>query len=202
MTDDIIKLDNSNIRAKADYLSMVSEDGWLIKAVPIEYRDKTICETAIDNADIQITDNYSILSLIPCELRDRDMCLRAIKKDGAAIRDVPEDVKTYEMCYLAIQENGKELDMVPLQFRDEKMCLAAVSDDGVAILAVSEALRTEELWRIALRTRPEFITSMPNRFRTQELYVYLCRHAQKAQIDFSYIRKAFPERIIADTKMG
>jgi len=66
--------------------------------------------------------------------------LAVVRQRGIAIKYIPEEFKTEEMCLVAVRKNGFALEYVPEKFKTEKMCLVAVQQDGDVLEFVPEAI--------------------------------------------------------------
>jgi hypothetical protein len=56
---------------------------------------------------------------------------------------VPEELKTAELCLLAVESNDRALQYVPEKFKTLKLCLAAVEQNGHVFKCVPEKLREQ-----------------------------------------------------------
>lgn len=53
--------------------------------------------------------------------------LTAVKNNGDALQDVPDELKTYDMCLLAVSRSeGEALEHVPEQYKTYELCLEAL----------------------------------------------------------------------------
>jgi hypothetical protein len=48
-------------------------------------------------------------------------------------QDVPDALKTPELCLVAVQNEGEALEYVPEALKTPELCLAAVQNDGKAL---------------------------------------------------------------------
>ena len=76
--------------------------------------------------------------------------LDEVKKDGFNLRFVPEELRTKELCELAVKDEALTLQYVPEELRTYKLCYVAIKNDGTTLEFVPEELRTKELCDIAL----------------------------------------------------
>lgn len=60
------------------------------------------------------------------------------------LENVPESLKTPELCQIAVQEQARTLEYVPEALKMLELCLMAVRKDGYALEYVPESLRTPE----------------------------------------------------------
>jgi hypothetical protein len=66
------------------------------------------------------------------------------------LEHVPKDMRTKEMCRIAVAQNGWALCHVPQALRDELLCERAVTQNGLVLREVPRALRTENICRLAV----------------------------------------------------
>jgi len=72
------------------------------------------------------------------------LCLAAVQNDGTALYDVPEELKTPELCLLAVQnlpEGNTVLHAVPEELRTLEICIIAVEVNEEALEDVPEKLK-------------------------------------------------------------
>lgn len=79
-----------------------------------------------------------------------DICLEAVKRNGDALCWVPEDFKTSEMCFIAINQSGISLEHISSQNKTYEMCLEAVKNHAHALRYVPENFQTDELVKAAI----------------------------------------------------
>ena len=89
-----------------------------------------------------------------------EQALNAVKKDGARLKDVPEELKTVEVFFEAVKANGRMLEDVPENLKTAEMCLKAVNYDGRTLEYVPEKLKTLELCLIAAKNDPYYLESI------------------------------------------
>ncbi len=87
--------------------------------------------------------------------------LEAVRQDGMALEDVPEKLKTPEICAEAVCGSGWALAFVPEALKTPELCLEAVMWTGKALEFVPEALKSEEICRAAVRTDRKAILVTP-----------------------------------------
>ena len=71
--------------------------------------------------------------------------LTVLKKNGLFLQEVPDMLKSVELCTEAVQQNGLALQYVPDFLKSHELCLAAVQQDGDALYFVPDKLQTFEL---------------------------------------------------------
>ena len=65
--------------------------------------------------------------------------LEAVRQDGMALEDVPEKLKTPEICAEAVCGSGWALAFVPEALKTPELCLAAARDAGAEALVLMPA---------------------------------------------------------------
>ena len=58
--------------------------------------------------------------------RDYELCTLAIQNQGLALQDVPRSLIDFELCKLAVRQNGFALELVPEYFQCLQLCYFAV----------------------------------------------------------------------------
>jgi hypothetical protein len=72
--------------------------------------------------------------------------LRLVREDACALIDMPENLRTAEVCLAAARQNGFfTLRFLPEKRKTAEVCLAAVTQNGNAFRYVPKKLRTPEL---------------------------------------------------------
>ena len=68
----------------------------------------------------KVKENGYYLAYVPENLRTPEICEIAVKKDGGDLKHVPEELKTQELCKIAVENNhGWALEYVPEEFQAE-----------------------------------------------------------------------------------
>ncbi|MDR2719167.1 MAG: DUF4116 domain-containing protein [Treponema sp.] len=129
--------------------------------------------------DYDETDEKKALSLVkkdgmaledvPEELKTYNVCLEAVRNFGLALSNVPEKHKTAELCLEAVRQEGFALEDVPEELRTAELCFEAVRNDGIALFDVPEKYKTAELCLKAVRQEGFALTTVPEELKTAEL---------------------------------
>lgn len=77
--------------------------------------------------------------------------LKNVQETGYKLSDVPEPLKTAELCLAAVKSYGHVLEFVPDTLKTTELCLEAVKSDGEALAFVPDALKTEEICLTAIQ---------------------------------------------------
>ena len=120
-------------------------------------------------ANKMVKNNSMALRFVPRELITPELCKLAVEQESRALVFVPEQLKTPELCKIAVKENGTALDFVPEEFKTPKLCRIAVEDNSQALQYVPEQLRTPELCKIAVSKDSWTLQYVPEKLRTPEL---------------------------------
>jgi uncharacterized protein (TIGR02145 family) len=89
----------------------------------------------------EVKENGLALENVPEALKTAEMCMAAVENEGLALGDVPEALKTAEMCMAAVKNDGLALDFAPEALKTLELCIAAVKLDCDAIEYVPDALK-------------------------------------------------------------
>jgi hypothetical protein len=116
-----------------------------------------------------VRQNGNALKLVPENLKTAEMCLAAVQKNGEALYYVPKVLKTAELCLIAVQQNEEVLMYVPDEFKTEEICLIAVQQNGLALNYVPDRLRTEEICLAAVRQDGLALYYVPSKIKTADI---------------------------------
>jgi len=101
-----------------------------------------------------------------------DIWKKIVEINGRYISFVPEELRDYDICFLAISGYGDMLECVPEKFRDDKMCLCAAKrcSNGQDILNfVPKDCRTEEFYKEYVTQNGALIKNIPKDELTDEI---------------------------------
>jgi hypothetical protein len=119
--------------------------------------------------------------------------LEAVEEDGISLLNVPEEMKTEEMCHAAVlsfqtDDAWKVLQSVPKELLTYDLCFLAVNRYAIAIEAVPEELITEEMCLAAVRQGEddsgEYLSSVPQKFRTKAVCLEALKNSRIDEADF------------------
>ena len=89
------------------------------------------------------------LQYVSEELKTFELCELAVKDWAYALESVPEELRTKELCTIAITQYGcgQTLEFVPSHLKSQELCEVAVTNDftGNALRYVPEDYKTFEL---------------------------------------------------------
>lgn len=109
------------------------------------------------------------LGYAPDDLKTKELCELAVYNRGLALDYVPIYLKTKEICMLAVSNNGLSLEYVPNNLRTNEICEVAVQKNGLSLEFVPDNLKTYELCKSAINSNELSIKFVPNDLRTEEL---------------------------------
>ena len=69
--------------------------------------------------------------------------LDEVSDRGWKLRDVPDEFKTYDLCWEAVSGYGLALEFVPDEFKTPELCLMAVNDCHWALEFAPEEFKEE-----------------------------------------------------------
>jgi hypothetical protein len=87
--------------------------------------------------------------------------------NGAALKFIPEHLKTAGLCEIAVEKDGRNLEGVPEKLKTQKLCLKAVKGNGRALEFVPEQLKTLNLCYIAVQNRGTAYDFVPARLQIE-----------------------------------
>jgi hypothetical protein len=120
---------------------------------------------------------------VPEALRTPELCLEAVREDGRALSEVPQELRTLEVCMEAVRQAGWVLQHVPeAQFTPE-LCMEAARGHHFALEDVPEPLRSPELCWEAVRRAGSALQYVPEALRTSELCLEAVRRTCSALED-------------------
>jgi Domain of unknown function (DUF4116) len=114
--------------------------------------------------------NGLALKYVPEDYKTPELCHLAVEQDGLALYDVPGKYQTHELCRLAVEQNALALQYVPEKHKTPELCRLAIQNDGIALQHVLEKHRIPELCRIAVEQNGMALYYVPEEYRTHELY--------------------------------
>jgi hypothetical protein len=78
------------------------------------------------------------------------------------LHDVPDNLKTPELCKIAVEENEWALKYVPKALKTPELCKFAVENNAGVLEFVPKALRTSKLYKIAVENDEDALKYVPN----------------------------------------
>ena len=116
---------------------------------------------------------------------DAGKIIEAIKSGAIDFeKDIPDEVKTAEICLAAVKENGMGLSAVPKDIRTKEICLAALANApgngyGISLIEyVPTELLSEELCIAAVKHLGCALGNIPNEFKTPEVCLTAVQNAK------------------------
>ncbi len=93
--------------------------------------------------------------------------LRVAEKLDWILFNIPELLKTREVCMECVRREGLYLAHVPLPLKDEAMCVCAVENNGEAIQFVPQDHKSLELCRKAVEGSEWVVNLLPKNIRIE-----------------------------------
>ena len=123
------------------------------------------------------------IRLAPDDIKTRQVYFAAMQCDGYNLHYVPDELKTPEMCLAAWQQDVQALEFFPDELKTPEMCLASVQRWGPMLRCVPDELKTPEMCLTACRSGPlccNSFTFVPIGMRTIAQYAECLKqhHAQ------------------------
>ena len=162
--------------------------------------------------------NYKLLILVPDNKITYEICIIAVKtnsyalkyipkynimtdeqyyelykevvtQDGLALKFVPENNKTLDICEKAVTQNGKALEFVPNEKKTFDICEIAVTKNGLALEFVPNEKKTFDICKKALAQNSVALKHIEILFInniTKDQYYKLCEKAIKNKSNTIY----------------
>jgi hypothetical protein len=113
--------------------------------------------------------NGQFLKHVPKQLRSLELCAIAVKQSGLNLKFVPWAHRTPEICEIAVSQNAHALTHVRVRDRTEGLCKIAVEQMGRILGEIPKHLWSEEICKIALAQDGRALESVPDNLRSEEL---------------------------------
>ena len=140
----------------------VENTGRAMWQVPLEYRTQELMKIAVGTVGKAIKTNV----IVHDELYEI-----AVKKDGMALKYIPEDRKTRKICKLAVENNGSALEFVPDHMKDLKLCELAVQESAHAIEWLPEDKKNDRKLLEKARIMSGFdLDQIPSFFKDEDFW--------------------------------
>ena len=130
------------VLVNSNYADLVNKQQWLDK--------------------VYISEKY--LKYIPSKYMDESEYYNIVKKFPDAIKDVPLEYKTKQMCLISYNYNYKNIAYIPQEYITDEMYLKAIKDNYELIKYVPKERRTQETYDEIAISHPEYIPKIPNQF--------------------------------------
>lgn len=137
----------------------------------------------------RVTKDGLQLRWLPTQLKTEEICEIALTQNGLALEYVPAEVKNNKLCLLAVSKKPMAIQYVPTVFRSEELCLAAVTGDPNTFNFLGREQRSQAVSEEAVRFMGELFTKIPD----ESLSEVACRRAVKQK---GRLLKEVPERFL------
>jgi len=134
--------------------------------------------------------NYQSFEEVPNNLKTPEICRIAVKYDGKDIKYVPEEKRDFDICTTAIIDKNAILQYIPNEHKTYENCFIAVISSGNELEYVPDELKTKELCYIAIRNDGYALEYVPESLKTFDL----CSTAIKKYL-YSMARKELLEYV-------
>jgi hypothetical protein len=120
--------------------------------------------------------NGPILKNVPEEMKTPELCLEVIddftnwKTRRKSVKRKLFPLNTEAACRAAIEAWPDVLDYISAEFKTPELCQFAVKKDGKAIKFVPEKFLTEDFCKEAVKKNADAIKEIPEQFSTAELW--------------------------------
>lgn len=130
-------------------------------------KNNAVYECAILEGKIER--DSAILQFAQNNLKTINMCQIAVKIDPLMIEFVPDDMKTSQMCHDAVKIISRLLEFVPNNIKTYKMCKHAVKQDSTLFVFVPDALKTVEMCKQVIKCNLFLFLYVPDNMKTANI---------------------------------
>ena len=155
-----------------------------------------LCRVAVESS--QVNGFVLYISYIKPEFMTPEMYVLSVK-NGGSLKEVPLELRTYELCLLAVAQDhylSNELNYVPEEMKTPELYLAYVKSKGMDIRHVPKKVlrKHPEILIAALTNNPFALEFVPKECQTPET----CMAAINADPrTFVYVHQLTPELLMA-----
>ena len=151
----------------------------------------------LEKINIDPKDLLVNISLAETDQEKYNIALKAVQENGSALQYVPDNLKTTEMCMIAVKY-GLALEYVPDNLKTTEMCMIAVKQNGYALQYVPDNLKTTEMFMIAVKNNAG-LHHVPDELITPEFYLEAVKNNAWTLLDVPDEYKT-PEMCLAAVK--
>jgi hypothetical protein len=129
---------------------------------------------------IVASDGKYLANVDPTIITD-ELCMLAVKSHGYGIslNDVPDKMRTSEVCKASVEKYSPNLEFVPAKLRTLELCTIAVADKGSNLKYVPDHMKTSELCEMAVIKDGSNLDHVPDNIRTTGLCALAVIHTTK-----------------------
>ena len=106
---------------------------------------------------------------IPEKYQTYDLCLVAVSQDGTILKHLPNKFLTEEIVETAVKQNGKALRNVPKEMRTKKVCDMAFASNVLALRYMPKEFITDDMYITGVHERKNLLSMMPDNLKTFEI---------------------------------
>lgn len=166
---------DENDRTYERCVTAVSNDGLALMYVPIKHRDMCVCTLAVQNRGC-------VLRYVPPEYR-KQLYTIALNSEFSAIEHIPKEERTEDMYKIAMQfkgmgTTGYALRYLPDNLKTREVCIEFIKRGGL-LRDISPSLTSSEFYDEIVRIHPPSFSSVPDEFKTAEMCKFIVEKGQK-----------------------
>ena len=102
---------------------------------------------------------------------------------GWKLRDVPDEFKTYDLCWEAVSDYGNALEYVPKELIDSQICIRAV-DNGLSLQYVPEEFITQSMCETSVGYDGLNLEAVPEKFINEKMCLYAVKDNEQRRVSF------------------
>ena len=167
--------ENNNITDK--FKNDLKKNYKLLILVPDNKITYEICMIAVKTTSyaLKYIPKYNIMT----DKQYYELYKEVVTQDGLALKFVPENNKTSDICEIAVTQNGKALEFVPDNNKTFDICEIAVTKNGLALEFVPDEKKTFNIYNKAVTQNSVALKHVEILFNniTEEQYYKLCEKA-------------------------
>ena len=177
--------ENNNITDK--FKNDLKKNYKLLILVPDNKITYEICMIAVKTTSyaLKYIPKYNIMT----DKQYYELYKEVVTQDGLALKFVPENNKTLDICEKAVTQNGKALEFVPNEKKTFDICEIAVTKNGLALEFVPNEKKTFDICKKALAQNSVALKHIEILFInniTKDQYYKLCEKAIKNKSNTIY----------------
>jgi len=135
----------------------------------------------VEESDFErVSRNGCALKSIPENERTNDLCLAAVRENGLALASVPKAKRTYEICLEACRNDGNAVYYVPARYRSRELCLAAVENAPAALRFMKKNQINADICLSAVSANGLVLEYVPQNMRVFDICIAAVKNDSRA----------------------
>ncbi|WP_440134609.1 hypothetical protein [Chitinophaga sancti] len=131
----------------------------------------------------KVNHNYRDLKRVPPEMRTKELCLLALNKSVSALEDFPPALITEEMVEYAVNKSGMALRYLPETLITRELCYKAAVNGAIINLDIPERFYEAALLQLLIQHSDWQMERIPVDCITEDLLVTYVKHGRGAWLE-------------------